>query len=164
MKPRSDSVLFKLTAPQQAQLYEWITTLGYKKARDRAALPPPEGFGVKTHLNSLHRFVLRYSDLIKEREFMDILRNAGNDPDQPFTHATENYAQYLAFQLATSPDACANFGRLARWIGGMKQDQYRGARLELARQRLELDDRKARLAAAKAAAAAPQGSPEPLGE
>jgi hypothetical protein len=76
MKPRSDSRLFQLSTDQQAQLYHWIHKLGYAKARELAALPPPDGFGIKTHLNSLCRFVARYSEMQKEREFYDILRCA----------------------------------------------------------------------------------------
>src|SRR5688500_1546752 len=53
MKPRSDSRLFKLSADQQARLYEWIHKLGYAKAKELAAQPPPDGFGIRTHLNSL---------------------------------------------------------------------------------------------------------------
>ena len=96
MKPRSDSRLFKLSVEQQAQLYDWIHKLGYVKARDLAALPAPEGFGIRTHLNSLCRFVARYSEMQKEREFFDILRCASGDLHPQTLRAAETMAHLTA--------------------------------------------------------------------
>ena len=92
MKPRSDSRLFKLTPEQQAQLYDWIHKLGYVKAKELAAMPGPEGFGIKTHLNSLCRFVARYSEMQKEREFFDILRCASGELHPQTLRAAETMA------------------------------------------------------------------------
>ena len=117
MKPRSDSRLFKLTPEQQARLYDWILDLGYVKAKELAALPPPDGFGVKTHLNSLCRFVARYSEMQKEREFFDILRCASGELHPQTLRAAETVAHQMAFDIATGPRMDINkFRLLSRWI------------------------------------------------
>jgi hypothetical protein len=100
MKPRSDSRLFKLSVEQQAQLYDWIHKLGYVKAKELAALPPPDGFGIKTYLNSLCRFVARYSEMQKEREFFNILRCASGELHPQMLRAAETMAHQMAFNLA----------------------------------------------------------------
>ena len=61
MKPRPESLYAKLTEDQRAQLHDWILTLGYPKTMERIALPPPDGFGINTHLSCLHRFYQRYA-------------------------------------------------------------------------------------------------------
>jgi hypothetical protein len=139
MKPRSDSRLFKLSDEQQAQLYDWIHKLGYVKARELAGLPPPEGFGLKTHLNSLCRFVARYSEIQKEREFFDILRCASGELDPRVVRAAQNAAHHIAFEIATSPFSLESFRELSRWIGKLKDEEYRAARLKVEADQFALD-------------------------
>ena len=71
LKPRSDSRLFHLSEENQAQVYDWIITFGYHKTKDRLAEPPPVGFGLATHINSLQRFFLRSSG--SDRDFKPFL-------------------------------------------------------------------------------------------
>jgi hypothetical protein len=53
---RSHAALSVLTEEQQADLFDWLTTDTYDVVLKRIAQPPPDGFGVKTHINSLYRF------------------------------------------------------------------------------------------------------------
>ncbi|HEX7861317.1 MAG TPA: hypothetical protein VF773_13375 [Verrucomicrobiae bacterium] len=139
MKPRSDSRLFKLSADQQAQLYDWIHKLGYAKARELAALPPPDGFGIKTHLNSLCRFVARYSEMLKEREFFDVVRCAAGELDPKVLRAAETMTHHMAFNIATEPQANLDkFRLLSRWILNLKDQQQQEAQLNLSYDRLAL--------------------------
>ena len=126
MKPRSDSRLFKLSAEQQDQLYDWVHKLGYVKAKELVALPPPDGFGVKTHLNSLCRFVARYSEMRKEREFFDILRCASGELHPETLRAAETMTHQMAFEIATSPQReLENFRLLSRWIIHLKEHELK---------------------------------------
>jgi hypothetical protein len=125
MKPRSDSRLFKPAPEQQAQLYDWIHKLGYAKAREFAAVPPPD----KIHLNSLCRFVARYSEMQKEREFFEILRCASGELHRQALRAAETMAHRKAFEIATSPQQDLNhFRLLSRWIMKCKDQQQNEAR------------------------------------
>jgi hypothetical protein len=132
-KPRSDSRLFKLSAEQQAQLYGWIHQLGYAKAKERAALPPPDGFGIRTHLNSLCRFVARYSEMQKEHEFFNILRCAAGELDPAVLRAAETMTHHMAFNIATSPQQDLDkFRLLSRWVINLKDNELRERSLNLA--------------------------------
>ncbi|HUS37104.1 MAG TPA: hypothetical protein VM680_17290 [Verrucomicrobiae bacterium] len=53
---RKDCALSKLTDEQQADLFDWLHTDTYESVLKRMAQPVPDGFGIKTHINSLHRF------------------------------------------------------------------------------------------------------------
>ena len=52
---RKDCAFSSLTEEQQADLFDWLSTI-YDVVLKRIAQPPPYGFGIKTHINSLHRF------------------------------------------------------------------------------------------------------------
>src|SRR5688572_886511 len=133
MKPRSDSRLFKLSPQQQAQLYDWIHKLGYGKAKALVALPPPDGFGIRTHLNSLCRFVARYTEMQKEREFFDILRCASGELHPQTLRAAETMAHQMAFEIATSPQMdLEKFRAVSRWVLAVKSDQQKEAYRNLA--------------------------------
>ena len=136
MKPRSDSRLFKLSSEQQARLYDWIHKLGYVKAKELAALPSPDGFGLKTHLNSLCRFVARYSEMQKEREFFDILRCASGEIHSQTLHAAETMAHQMAFNIASSPPAnkqdLDKFRAVSRCVLAVKSEQQKVAYRNLA--------------------------------
>src|ERR1051325_8476776 len=149
MKPRSDSRLFKLTSEQQVQLFNWIHKLGYTKAKELAALPPPDGFGLKTHLNSLCRFVARYSEMQKEREFFDIIRCASGELHPEALRAAETAAHQMAFDIATGPQQNLDkFRLLSRWIMHLKDEQLSQAWTRIESDRLALRERLASLRAA----------------
>jgi hypothetical protein len=114
MKPRSDSLLFKLTREQQAQIFTWIESIGYAQTLKNIAAPPPDGFGLKTHLASLHHFYRHYLALRKDDELFEaiqLLRSNSGDPG--FLRKTaENAIAHAALQLAISPDP-QSFGKVA---------------------------------------------------
>src|SRR5687768_3538516 len=150
MKPRSDSRLFKLSADQQAQLYDWIHKLGYAKAKELAALPPPDGFGIKTHLNSLCRFVARYAEMQKEREFFDILRCASGELHPQALRAAETMAHQMAFDIATGPQQDLDTFRLvSRWIRHVQDEQLGHAWTKIEYDRLALQEKLAALRSAR---------------
>jgi hypothetical protein len=150
MKPRSDSRLFKLTPEQQTRLYDWIHRLGYPRAKELAAKPPPEGFGVKTHLNSLCRFVARYSEMQKEREFFDILKCASGELHPDALRAAETAAHQMAFDIATGPQLdLKKFRLISRWIMRVKGEQLSQAWTTLEYDRLALREKIAMLQAVR---------------
>jgi hypothetical protein len=117
MKPRSDSLLFKLSPEQQAQLYDWIHKLGYVKAKELCAQPQPDGFGVKTHLNSLCRFVARYTEIQQEREFFDIIRCASGELHPKALRAAETRAHQMAYEMVSGPGLeLDKFRLITRWL------------------------------------------------
>lgn len=59
-KTRSDSRLGQLSPEKQAELYRRLKSQTYAAVQQWLALPPPDGFGLKTHINSLYRFLHRY--------------------------------------------------------------------------------------------------------
>jgi hypothetical protein len=141
MKPRSDSRLFKLSLEQQAQLYDWIHKLGYVKAKDLAALPPPAGFGLKTHLNSLCRFVARYTEMEKERQFFDIVRCASGELHPQALRAAETRAHEMAYDIISGPGCELEKLRLiTRWLIKCKDEQQAEAWRQIAREHLGLVD------------------------
>jgi hypothetical protein len=150
MKPRSDSRLFKLNVEQQAQLYDWIHKLGYAKAKELAAQPPPAGFGFKPHLNSLCRFVARYSEMQKEREFFDILRCSTGELHPEALRAAETAAHQMAFDIATGPQQdLKKFQAIGRWIMHVKNEQLSQSWTKIEYDRLALRERLAALHAAR---------------
>ncbi len=147
-KPRSDSVLFKLSPEQQEQLYNSIYTVGYRQAQENLAQAPPAGFGLKVHLNSLVRFVHRYSERERERHFFDILRSSKGEIDPNVLLAAETRAHRMAFDIATSPHCLKSFRELSRWVMTVKNDQLRDRWREIFARSLDLSQRRAELAAA----------------
>jgi hypothetical protein len=153
MKPRSDSRLFKLSLEQQAQLYDWIHKLGYVKAKKLAAQPLPEGFGVKTHLNSLCRFVARYTEMQKEREFFDIVRCASGELHPQALRAAETRAHEMAYEIASGPGfELDKFRLITRWLMKAKDEQQAEAWRKIVCERPALVDAHAALILEKSAA------------
>ncbi|MDB6039795.1 MAG: hypothetical protein JWM99_3636 [Verrucomicrobiales bacterium] len=56
IKFRESCVLSALSAAQQEQLFDWLELYPPKIVLEMVAAPPPDGFGLKTHLTSLRRF------------------------------------------------------------------------------------------------------------
>ena len=75
MPRRSDAALSRLTEEQQADLFDWLTIDSYEVVLKRIAQPPPKGFGIKTHINSLYRFYEQHRAQIRA---MDLNRLASS--------------------------------------------------------------------------------------
>jgi hypothetical protein len=85
---RKDCALSKLTEEQQADLFDWLTTGTYDDVLKRIAQPPPKGFGIKTHINSLFRFYKDRQAQIRARDFASLSEAThweGEAPDEPYT-------------------------------------------------------------------------------
>jgi hypothetical protein len=52
-------ILDSLSTAQQEQLVDWLELHPIKTVLEFVAAPPPEGFGIKTHITSMRRFQLR---------------------------------------------------------------------------------------------------------
>ncbi len=58
-KIRPDDVLGNLSEEDQDCILEWLENTSYREALKLIAEPPPEGFGLKIHYNSLRKFYLK---------------------------------------------------------------------------------------------------------
>jgi hypothetical protein len=56
IKFREGCILNNLSATEREQLFDWLELHSPKTVLEMVAAPPPDGFGIKTHLNSLRRF------------------------------------------------------------------------------------------------------------
>ena len=66
---RKDSKLSKLTEEQQADLFDWLSTDTYEAVQERLAKEPPDGFGLRLHINTLFRF---YKDRLAHQRALDL--------------------------------------------------------------------------------------------
>src|SRR5207253_4045320 len=69
---RKDCALSKLTEEQKADLFDWLTTDTYDVVLKRVAQPPPQGFGIKTHINSLYRFYQQRQAQIRAEDLVNL--------------------------------------------------------------------------------------------
>lgn len=159
MKPRADSVLAQLTDEQQAQVYDWLQSLGYSETIKRVAAPAPDGFGIKTYRQSLHRFYLQYSEHLKSEHIQTaVTLHAGSPHGSTLAAGSEEAMHHAAFQFSTSPLDIDHFKELSRWITkykshDLKKQYLRIAEdhLALARERLALEREKFQFNAARQA-------------
>src|SRR4051812_11972538 len=78
---RSDCVLSVLTEEQREVLFDWLTNESYLTVKSRLAKPPPEGFSVSAHTNTLFRFYHRRLTEIRERDFAELLATSREADD-----------------------------------------------------------------------------------
>jgi hypothetical protein len=111
-KTRSDSRLAQLSPGQQAEIYRRLKTQTYAAVRRWLAQPPPEGLGLKTHINSLYRFFHRYD---VNASFENSI-TAALTPAQPqIRHEIcLAAAQETGRLIATNPNALAAFNLLSK--------------------------------------------------
>jgi hypothetical protein len=158
MKLRSDSLFNQLTDDQKAQIFDWLQCFGYTETIKRVAAPAPDGFGLKTHRQSLHRFYQRYSQELKP-EHLETAVELSKIPHTPeLAVGSEQAMHHTAFQLATSPVDIETFKELSRWITKHKAEEHKAAyvriadqHLALARERLALERAKFEFNAAREA-------------
>ena len=139
MKLRSDSLFNQLTEDQKAQIFDWLQCFGYTDTIKRVAAPAPDGFGLKTHRQSLHRFYQRYSqELIPEHLESAVALKATKEQTAALGLSAEEAVTHAAFQLATSPLDIETFKQLSRWITKNKADEHKAAYVRVAEQHLAL--------------------------
>lgn len=74
---RSDAALSVLNEEQQADLFDWLTTDTYDVVIKRIAQPPPVGFGIKSHINSLYRFYEQRQAALRAHDLAALSAQAG---------------------------------------------------------------------------------------
>jgi hypothetical protein len=70
---RRDCVFSSLTDEQQADLFDWLSAESYESVKKRIALPPPDGFGINAHINTLFRFFQQRQALNRARDLADVI-------------------------------------------------------------------------------------------
>jgi hypothetical protein len=99
---RSDAALSKLTEEQQADLFDWLTTDTYDVVLKRIAQPPPDGFGIKTHINSLYRFYEQRQAAIRAHDLAIV---CGTHPSSgsPLPQGEESEVREVSQRAASDP-------------------------------------------------------------
>src|SRR4051794_19800654 len=101
MKARSDDVLSKLPEDQQIRIYDWLLELGYSTTIQKLAEPAPDGFALKTHRASLHRFFKRYQQKLRSDDIAAARENRSSPEEASvLVSDAEQSVQYAAQQLA----------------------------------------------------------------
>ena len=140
-------MLSKLTEEKQNQVYDWLITFGYAETLDKVAAPPPDGFGLRTHRQSLQRFFKRHQKKLRAEDIAAAKENRSSPEDASvLVSDAEQHLQYAAQQLASSPMDCDQFRDVSRWLAThkdheLKRDYYQLAtqQLALARERFAFD-------------------------
>ena len=134
-------ILETLSPEQSDQLLTWIEIHPIQTVLERVAAPPPDGFGMKTHVTSLRRFYRRAQSRLIEEE----AREAGPSPvatqdAAAIEHAAVGAMTFHAFQAASCP-ALSRKDMLgaARWLRGLRAHQLELEKIQLARERLAFD-------------------------
>ncbi len=118
------------------------------------AAPPPEGFGINTHLTSLRRFHMRaqahfQKDLAESH--MEVLAELGADP-LALNRLTDAALRQFANELATVQKRDpAHFATVSRWVLRLQQNAQREREHKLHQDRLEQKKTEFEFNAARAA-------------
>ena len=148
MKLRNDSTLSALTEEQQAQLYDWIQTLGYTETLKKVAAQPPDGFGLMTHRATLHGFFKRYQKAVCAEDLAAAKENPpiSNDDASVLVSDAEQSFVHAAHQLATGPMNSSDFSKVGHWLESRKEQMYKRYHIHIAEQNAAIAQRKATLA------------------
>jgi hypothetical protein len=154
IKLREGCTLGTLSASQQEQLFDWLELYSPKIVLEMVAAPPPDGFGLKTHLTSLRRFHERartcfHRDLTTSS--LQLLPGQASDPntlDQLTTVALRQFAVEMASVQERNP---ARFATVSRWVLRLQQNAQRDREIKVIEERIALEKRKFEFNAARAA-------------
>ena len=144
MKLRNNSTLSILTEEQQAQLYDWIQTLGYTETLKKVAAQPPDGFGLATHRATLHGFFQRYQKAVRAEDIAAAKETrpiSSEDASVLFSDA-ENSCLHAAHQIATGPMNPDTFAKMNQWLQAHKDAQTKTHYLQLAYRQLVLAEQR----------------------
>lgn len=147
-KTRIDSLFIQLSEDERAQLYDWLTTLGYTKTVEKLAQPPPEGFNLKTHRSCLHRFYKRYQEQARAEDLAAAKQNrpiSNDDASALFSDAEQSFL-HAAHQLATGPLNSSEFSKIAHWLKSRNEQAFKRSYLRIAEQNAAVAQRKATVA------------------
>src|SRR3954469_23128888 len=115
MKMRSDCALNVLTPDQLNDIFDSLASgTSFRAMQQRCLLPPPEGFGIRVQLPTLHRFFKaerrrRHAEDLAENKFNDL---ASSDPERLYENVRVELA-HACYDLANYSDT-PNVNVLAR--------------------------------------------------
>jgi hypothetical protein len=141
IKLKESCVLSAHAPAQQEELFDWLELHPAKTVLEMVAAPPPEGFGIKTHLTSLRRFHARARTCF-HREItaapLELLPEPGSDPIA-LDKLTATALRQFAVEMATVQERdTARFGTVSRWVLRLQQNAQRERELKIAEDRLAL--------------------------
>jgi hypothetical protein len=158
---RKDCALSKLTEEQQADLFDWLTTDTYDVVLKRIAQPPPQGLGIKTHINSLYRFYEQRQAAIRAHDLAALSTQNPPEPSnapspqdcgevpipigkssvlrpQSFYDAAQVAFSHSTYILANSPLTPATYRAVSRTLHQHEDISVKRQYLDVARQQLAL--------------------------
>jgi hypothetical protein len=135
---RKDCVFSTLTEEQQADLFDWLTADSYEVVLKRIAQPPPDGFGIKSHINSLVRFYAQRHAQIRARDLSTIAAAQSGPAAQPFFNAAATAFAHSTYILAHSPLTPTTYRALSRSLHQNEDISVKREYLDVARQHLAL--------------------------
>lgn len=144
-------VLQNLSEEQKEQLLTWIATIPKKgDIIDKIAAPPPEGFGIKTYITSLQRFIQR--ERIREfQEQLSIARaeNLNDDDLALIRRAAMVAVTRFVHEVITAPTLHPAHVKIAlKWLKDIEHIEIRKEQIELRRKNLGFQKEKLKMAAA----------------
>ena len=148
--PGPVGILDQLTPEQQSQLIGWLELYPAKIVAEKVAAPPPDGFGIQTHLTSLRRFYAR-----KQRaaaiEILELARAqaAESNTAHEFGAASARMLAEKAFEFINAPEfRPKHFASIAKWLARLRDQELKSQQLLLAQQRLALERQRSHFNAA----------------
>ena len=146
----SPSAIESLPAEARDQIISWLETQSRRKVLERIALPPPDGFGLKTHLTTLNRFYARHvaAERPADLELAKLL--APGPSSDPVEAAAKSLISDFAFHLATNPKRkLDSFKTLSYWLLRRQELEQREREIKILTDRLALDREKFEFNAAR---------------
>jgi hypothetical protein len=137
-------ILDQLSPEQQEQLIDWIESFTAKEVLEKVAAPEPEGFGIKTHATSLRRFYDKWHASQKTEDLQSAFHQLEGTDDPMLSKGISSALTRQAFRTVTGPKrAQMTLDQATKWIITMEKQQLREKELELAKRRLDLEEKKA---------------------
>jgi hypothetical protein len=133
------SSLDTLTTQQLDQLYDWLLEMPASKVVEKIAQPAPEGFGIKTHITTLHRFKnRRWAELAADQlEAAKTIAIANTAADATLDTAIASTLKRQLFERASAPDASsADLALLVRYVQRNDKLKLDIERVQISRERL----------------------------
>lgn len=149
--PKSTSAVDQLPEAAREQILSWLECHPTREVVQMIAQPPPDGFGLNTHITTLRRFYARHQASSRPAE-EEIARLFESNGPPALENATENLLGEWAFLIATNPQKTnGGFKSLARWLLKKREQDQRDRQLDIYQQRLGLDREKFEFNAARQA-------------
>ena len=144
-------ILDSLSADQLDDLIGWMDDPSIKMQMilERVAAPPPEGFGIKTHVTSLRR-LYRRQKLRQAQEDLALARMGHLNADElaQIRRSAAAALTRLAFETASghAPGA-AQLTAAMKWLESLQERELKLEQMELRRRQLAHEQRKLQMAA-----------------